>query len=166
LHAEQLPLPSQRSSAFDIYTPAGSAGAAAAVAAASSIFQTHRGIHTSATQAAAPGAADNSVTSKASDATSTAAAAVETAATAAAAAVAAASSSSTAATTAPGQSITAAAAASYADLAASVLKATEETLGPLSVADLVFGLQAVAKKHRQAGLTYSIEVRLSGGGGA
>lgn len=54
---------------------------------------------------------------------------------------------------------TAAAAATYAELAASVFQATEETLGPLSLADLVFGLQAVAKKHRQQGLTYSIEVR-------
>jgi hypothetical protein len=43
-------------------------------------------------------------------------------------------------------------------LAASVYQATEEVLGPLSVADLVFGLQAVAKKHRQDQLSYNIQV--------
>jgi hypothetical protein len=84
----------------------------------------------------------------------TAAAAIDIAATAAAAA-AAAGSGSGAASVSPAA---AAANVTYAELAASVLKATEETLGPLSLADLVFGLQAVAKKHRQQALKYSIQV--------
>jgi hypothetical protein len=46
--------------------------------------------------------------------------------------------------------------ASYAELATSVYEASGEMLGPLSLADLVFGLQAVAKQHRQQGLSYSI----------
>ena len=90
-----------------------------------------------------------------------AAAAVDAAATAANAAVAATSgSSSSNGSEAPESSsaVTAAAAATYAELAASVYTATEEVLGPLSLADLLFGLQAVAKKHRQQGLSYTVQV--------
>jgi len=46
-----------------------------------------------------------------------------------------------------------------------VYQATEEVLGPLTLADLVFGLQAVAKKHRQQQLAYSIKVWQPGKGG-
>lgn len=49
-------------------------------------------------------------------------------------------------------------AVTYAELAASVYKATEEVIGPLSLGDLVFGLQAVAKKHRAQGLAYAVQV--------
>jgi hypothetical protein len=94
-----------------------------------------------------------------------AASAVDIAATAVAAVAAGGGSSAAAASATPAAAAAAAAAATmtaanvtYAELAASVFKATEETLGPLSLADLVFGLQAVAKKHRQQQLKYSIQV--------
>eukprot|EP00879_Flechtneria_rotunda_P019301 GHRR01020271.1.p1 GENE.GHRR01020271.1~~GHRR01020271.1.p1 ORF type:complete len:336 (+),score=134.59 GHRR01020271.1:75-1082(+) len=50
----------------------------------------------------------------------------------------------------------AAAAVTYTELAASVYKATEEVVGPVSIGDLLFGLQAVAKQHREKGLAYDI----------
>lgn len=46
---------------------------------------------------------------------------------------------------------------SYAEVASSVFKLFQ-SVGPFSLGDIAFGLNALARKHREQNLTYDIQV--------